>query len=251
MRLILPSYRIEDPDGLTPGNVEILRKRVERHARTSYLSEGAIKEGSAEELTRKLGVNGRCHFSVFRAAHVAVRYVVDRGVSHELVRHHVGFDICQESTRYCNYSKDKFGNHVTSIIPPRLRSLLHPGIYTYDASNETYPVTVAQPVIRGNILISGTLLDSVPGARAWIAAEAEAEKSYMNLLNTGWSPQEARCALTHSTKTEISAVGNLEAWRNVMKARNVTGVHPDMREVMQPLTAEFCRALPEVYGDLV
>ena len=140
---------------------------------------------------------------------VSVRFICDRGVSHELVRHRV-FSFAQESTRYCNYSNDKFGNELTFIIPSW-------GIDKYD------------------IRESKVLVDS------FMCAEAD----YFDLLSRGATPQEARQVLPTAIKTEIVMTGVVSDWRHVFDLRTdiaSTGQpHPDMKKLMNPLYNEFIK----------
>ena len=92
---------------------EILKK-IETCGRVCYKSEGKIEEGSAEKFVANIIKRG--HEAVLEHASITIKFVVDRGVSHEIVRHRIA-SYCQESTRYCNYSKDDFGKEITFIIP--------------------------------------------------------------------------------------------------------------------------------------
>ena len=124
---------------------------------------------------------------------VTVKFVCDRGVSHEIVRHRVA-SFAQESTRYCNYSKDKFGNELTFIRPSWCNS-----------NDDIYKV--------------------------WIDKCMEAESSYFLMLDCGATPQEARSVLPNSLKTEIIVTMNLDGWDHFFGLRCSKSAHPDMREV--------------------
>ena len=188
---------------------EILNK-IERCGRVCYKSEGKIEEGSAEKFVA--GIIKRGHEAVLEHASVTVKFVVDRGVSHEIVRHRIA-SYCQESTRYCNYSKDDFGSEITCIIPEYL-----------DYKSE--------------------------GWETWKAAMKACEDAYFKLLDIGLTPQEARAVLPNSLKTEVVMTANLREWRTFFKLRCANAAHPQMREVTRPLLEDFKNLIPVVFDDI-
>ena len=188
---------------------EILKK-IELCGRVCYKSEGKIKEGSAEKFIAAIIRNG--HESVIEHVSFTVKFIVDRGVSHEMVRHRLA-SYSQESTRYCNYSKDDFQSEITFIEP----------YYLAEGS---------------------------PGWMEWMLAMEAAEKAYFNLLNIGHSPQEARSVLPNSLKTEVVMTANLREWRLFFKLRTSMAAHPQMREVTRPLLNELKRIIPVVFDDI-
>lgn len=154
---------------------------------------------------------------------VTVHFVCDRGVSHEFVRHRV-MSFAQESTRYCNYSKDKFGNELTFIKPCWFDSSLIDDTGHWDAN--TFYRMPTQPVREEAFL--GTLLS--------------VEDSYFDLLECGWKPQEARAILPNSLKTELVVTGFVSDWEKFfdLRARGTTGApHPQAKELAEPLMKEF------------
>ena len=205
MKIINASYHIETPiDG-----AEIL-KRIEKAGRTCYKSEYRIADESAEAFVRKLIERG--HESVLEHASITVRFVCDRGVSHEIVRHRIA-SFSQESTRYCNYSNDRFGSGLTVIKP--------------------------------------CFLDEGTGAYAsWITAMHLANVAYSDMLAEGCTPQEARSVLPNSTKTEIVMTANLREWRHFLKLRTAKAAHPQMRELTVPLLHELQERIPVVFDDI-
>ena len=209
MRLIKPYAEIcKDFDG------EEMLKKIERVARTCYKSEGKIKDGSARKMVAGLIKSG--HDAMLEHASVTVKFVVDRGTSHELVRHRMA-SFAQESTRYCNYIKDDFGSEITFIIPKCL-----------DGESAAYD--------------------------AWKDTMKYCEDAYFKLLDIGLTPQEARAVLPNSTKTEVVMTANLREWRHFFKLRalGTTGKpHPQMLEVTIPLLEDFKRAIPVVFDDLI
>ena len=189
-------------------------EKIEQVARTCYKSEGKIQEGSAAKMVASLIKSG--HEAMLEHASVTVKFVVDRGISHELVRHRLA-SFAQESTRYCNYSKDDFGSEITFIIPEYLE---------YKSE----------------------------GWNIWKESMKQAEAAYFKMLDFGLSPQQARAVLPNSLKTEVVMTANLREWRHFFKLRalGTTGKpHPQMLEVTVPLLEDFKQMIPVVFDDLV
>lgn len=160
---------------------------------------------------------------------ITVKFVCDRGVSHEFVRHRV-FSFAQESTRYCNYSKDKFGGDCTFIIPSWIDSndfeisrTLHWG------ENLTYEVE----------RITGDP-NNAP-LSVYLQSLLQAEEAYMELLKEGWIAQQARAVLPNSLKTELIMTGTIEQWKGFFKLRDAKDAHPQARELAAPLHEEFIK----------
>lgn len=162
-----------------------------------------------------------CEPTEYHERRITVRFVCDRGVSHEFVRHRV-FSFAQESTRYCNYSKDKFGNELTFIIP----------CWT-NLPEQEYGDRVNPKVFnRGNT--NGVETSYVDSLR-------QAEYNYFNLLNQGWKPQEARAVLPNALKTELVMTGFVSDWKNFFFLRCPLNAHPQARELAIPLSEEFIK----------
>lgn len=153
---------------------------------------------------------------------ITVRFVCDRGVSHEFVRHRV-FSFAQESTRYCNYAKDKFGNELTFIIPRWLS--LSNGSYTYDYPN--------------GFTKDGSKWDSKLELNTFLLSLVRSEAAYLELISQGWVAQQARAVLPNSLKTELIMTGTLTQWEGFFKLRDAESAHPQARELAEPLHAEF------------
>lgn len=153
---------------------------------------------------------------------ITVRFVCDRGVSHEFVRHRV-FSFAQESTRYCNYSKDKFGNELTFIIPCWLS--LSNGSYIYDYPN--------------GFTKDGSKWDSKLKLNTFLLSLVRSEAAYLELISRGWVAQQARAVLPNSLKTELIMTGTLTQWEGFFKLRDAESAHPQARELAEPLHAEF------------
>ena len=193
-------------------------RRIERIGRVCYKSEDRIEEGSAEKFIR--GIIRRGHESVIEHGSITVKFICDRGVTHEIVRHRIA-SYSQESTRYCNYVKEKFGRQITCID-------LATG-FRYDLNNESdrkkYDV--------------------------WQQAMENAERSYFQMIELGATPQEARSVLPNSLKTELVTTMDLREWRHFFRLRADAAAHPQCREVAQMLLERFAKDYPVFFADLL
>ncbi len=205
MRIIKPSFEILDCDD----GMEILKK-IEKYGRVCYKSENLIDEDSAVGFVRRILDRG--HESVIEHEKVSARIICDRGVSHEIVRHRIA-SYSQESTRYCNYCKDKFGNELTFIKP-----------VFWDENSDEYKI--------------------------WFDVMKNIEDQYMQLIGKGVSPQEARSILPNSLKTEIVVTMNLREWRHFFKLRASSAAHPQMREIAVEMLQEFQRRIPILFDNI-
>jgi thymidylate synthase (FAD) len=188
-------------------------KYLETVGRVCYKSEDLITEESAAKFVTNL--IKRKHFAMLEHISFSVKFIVDRGISHEMVRHRIA-SFAQESTRYCNYSKDKFGKEITVIDSSR---------HFYNA--ESFSV--------------------------WLDACEYAEKAYFKLIELGETPQIARDLLPTCTKTEIWVTLNLREWRHFLDVRAIgtTGIpHPKMTEVTVPLLGQVKVLFPVIFDDL-
>lgn len=212
MKIVQPSVTL-----INPPSRDDLYKQIERAGRVCYKSEDKITEDSAEKFIR--GLIKRGHEAVIEHGSITALFVCDRGVSHELVRHRIA-SYCQESTRYCNYSKDAFGNEITVIQPSQLE----------------------RPA------------DDEPKATDWDVWEyscAQAEQAYFELLRRGCTPQEARAVLPTCLKTEVMVTMNPREWRHFFKLRCSSAAHPDMRYVALMALDMFVENWPVLFEDLV
>jgi thymidylate synthase (FAD) len=203
MKIIKPSVEI-----FTPLDGAAILQHIERCGRVCYKSEDKITPESAEPFVR--GLIKRGHESVLEHYSFTVKFVCDRGVSHEIVRHRIA-SYSQESTRYCNYGKDSFGKEITVISPP----------VNY---GEDYG--------------------------AWMRACQKAEEEYRFLLWRGISPQVARSVLPNSLKTELVMTANLREWRHFLRLRTSPAAHPQMREVALMLLEQVRELVPVVFEDI-
>lgn len=205
MKYVGTSYEI-----LTPITGDEL-KTIETAARTCYKSEDKIGEGSAEKMVVNLIRYG--HEAMLEHGYLTVKFVVDRALSHELVRHRLA-SFAQESQRYCNYSKDKFDNEVTFIKP-----------FWMDENCE--------------------------GFYDWQYLCKQAEEVYFAMLGYGYSPQLARMVLPNCTKTEVVITANYREWRHILKLRTAADAHPEMIELMQSLLKDLQDKIPILFDDIM
>ena len=166
---------------------------------------------------------------------VTVKFICDRGVSHEFVRHRV-FSFAQESTRYCNYSKDKFNNEITYILPPWLSENDIPKGFGY--TNDDWGSLICEfyyeATEKGKS--EGFTIEPV---RNFVFALQTSEQLYFSLLKEGWKPQEARAVLPNALKTELVMTGFVSDWKHFFRLRDAGSAHPQARELAQPLHQEF------------
>lgn len=208
MKVIKPSYEI-----LTTEPYEDMVKRVEQVARTCYKSEDKMTDVSGEKMIKALIKSG--HKAMIEHASVTVKFTVDRGISHEIVRHRLA-SFAQESTRYCNYGKEQFEGEITVIKP-----------VFFD--------------------------EDTPAYSAWYNACKACENSYFELLDITGAPEQARDVLPTSVKTELNVTMNMREWRHffALRALDATGkAHPQVKEVALPLLEEFKEKYPAFFADM-
>ncbi len=162
-----------------------------------------------------------CEPTEFHEKRITVKFICDRGVSHEFVRHRV-FSFAQESTRYCNYSKDKFQG-VTYILPKWCTNV---NIEDYEKN----------PKLMYNA--NGILTDSEIN---FLCGLYDNEIRYLKLLENGWVAQQARAVLPNALKTELVMTGFISDWEHFFKLRDAGSAHPQARELAQPLHKEFIK----------
>jgi thymidylate synthase (FAD) len=203
MKIIKAGYEI-----LTPLDGAEILKHIERIGRVCYKSEDRITDGSAPKFVKMLIDRG--HEAMIEHYSFSVKFICDRGVSHEIVRHRIA-SFAQESTRYCNYGNGDDGC-----------SFIEPCFWEY-----------------------GT-----PHGYEWFDSMQKANESYLRMIKNGASPQEARSVLPNSLKTEIVMTANLREWRHFFKLRTANAAHPQMREITRPLLAELQKLIQVVFDDV-
>ena len=205
VKIVEPSFKILDSI-----NGEKILKSIEAAGRTCYKSEDKITSDSCRKFVKNILSAG--HESVIEHEKITVKIICDRGVSHEIVRHRIA-SYSQESTRYCNYSKDKFGSQLTMIRP-----------LFWNNDPEKFAL--------------------------WRETMQFIENNYNRLVSMGAPPDEARSILPNSLKTEIVVTMNLREWRHFFKLRASKKAHPQMREIAVPLLNRFKEMLPVIFDDI-
>lgn len=217
MRIVKPSFSWMNN---TVPDYDALLGIISDAGRVCYQSEPSGKNNA--DFVR--GLIKRGHESVLEHASIGVKIICDRGVTHEHVRHRIAA-YSQESTRYVNYSKDKFGGDITYID-------LTEGI-------RLCPVTSKLP----SSIIAEILAE-------WLDACADAEQHYMRMIELGASPQIARSVLNNSTKSQLAVTFNIREWRHFFRLRCDKAAHPQMREVARMLLRDFEERYPALFEDL-
>lgn len=210
MKIVEPKYEILTD--ISEGGIKELQQ-IERVARVCYKSEDKITPDgeSAKKLVGFLVKQG--HEAMLEHSQLSVLFTCDRGVANELVRHRIA-SFAQESTRYCNYSKEKFGGELSFVKPS----------YISDGTREYY---------------------------AWETVCVDAEAAYLCMVSDlKLRPEQARCVLPLCLKTEIVVTANYREWRNIFKLRTPVAAHPQMRELMCPLLLEVQKKIPVVFDDI-
>ena len=213
----------------------VSRLKFEKYMRNPY-STSISSDVDSSYITTNLRVlveNGwlndleyQCEPTEYHEKRITVKFVCDRGVSYEFVRHRV-FSFAQESTRYCNYSKGKFGYQLTCIIPSWLG--LEEGSYSLEDVEEKYDKCL--------------IIDRCKNAEeaSFVRALCHAEREYFDLLELNWKAQQARDVLPNSLKTELVMTGTIKQWEGFFKLRDAGSAHPQAYELAHPLHKEFVK----------
>ena len=201
MRLVEPWIKVENFDGVK------IMKRIERACRTCYRSEDKISEESYKNLLTNCLNRG--HESVLEHEKITVRIYSD--TYKDLTRHRfASFSV--ESTRYCSYNKDKYGNEIAVVNP------------VYIEDKEVF--------------------------ETWKKAIEDMEKAYMKMKELGASTDMCREILPHSTAAEYTMTANIREWKHILELRTTNHVHPAIRQVLIPLLLLFKEQMPEIFGDI-
>ena len=203
MRLVEPWIKVENFDGVK------IMKRIERACRTCYRSEDKISEESYKNLLTNCLNRG--HESVLEHEKITVRIYSDIGTYKDLTRHRfASFSV--ESTRYCSYNKDKYGNEIAVVNP------------VYIEDKEVF--------------------------ETWKKAIEDMEKAYMKMKELGASTDMCREILPHSTAAEYTMTANIREWKHILELRTTNHVHPAIRQVLIPLLLLFKEQMPEIFDDV-
>ena len=203
MKIIKPWIEIERIDGKS------IMKNIEKACRTCYRSENLITEESYKNLIKNCLNRG--HESILEHEKITIRMCCDIGVYKDLTRHRFGsFSI--ESTRYCNYGKDKFDNEIKFIEPCNI--------------------------------------DKKKLFNEWYSACTEIEQRYLKMAELGATPDQMRMILPHSTAAEVVMTANIREWRHILSLRASKMTHPSVQQLMIPLLLYFKRCMPELFEDI-
>lgn len=189
-------------------NAKEILDKIEIAGRTCWASE----PNSTPQETFLKNIINRKHESVLEHASITVRFICDRGVTHEIVRHRIA-SYSQQSTRYCNYTKDKFGNEITVIKPAGL-----------DEDSELYAL--------------------------WKQGCEDAERNYFALVNAGAKPDLARGVLPTDVKTILVMTANIREWRHFFALRCDEAAHPNIRVLAKDLLHQFKEQIPILFDDI-
>lgn len=203
MKIVEPYVSIPKIDGIG------IMKNIEKACRTCYRSEGSITEDSYKKLLNNCLTRG--HESVLEHEKVTVRLRCDVGVYKDLTRHRIA-SYSIESTRYCNYGKDKFDNEISFIRPCNI--------------------------------------DDEDLFADWENACKTIEKYYLDMTNKGATPDQMRMILPHSTAAEVTMTANIREWRHVFSLRASKFTHPAVQQLMIPLLLHFREIMPELFNDI-
>lgn len=204
MKIIEPSIQVEKVD------YKQIMKNLERACRTCYRSEGSIKEESYKTLLRNCITRG--HESILEHEKVTIRMICDIGVYKDLTRHRIAsFSI--ESTRYCNYGKDKFDNQIKFIKPVNI-----------DEGTELY--------------------------EKWQNTCKVIEENYMEMVKLGATPDQLRMLLPHSTAAEVTMTANIREWKHIFALRCTNHAHPAIEQLLIPLLLKFKKEMPEIFDSV-
>lgn len=203
MKIIDPMIEVENYDGIK------IMKNIERACRTCYRSEGNITDDSYKNLLKNC-IN-RGHESVLEHEKITVRMTCDIGVYKDLTRHRFGsFSI--ESTRYCNYGKDKFDNEIKFIDPCNM--------------------------------------DEKELFNEWYSACTEIEQRYLKMAELGATPDQMRMILPHSTASQVTMTANIREWKHILELRANSHAHPAIQQLLIPLLLKFKKDMPEIFDDV-
>ena len=203
MKIVEPWIEVEKFDGVK------IMKRLERACRTCYRSEGLITDDSYKRLLSNCLTRG--HESILEHEKITVRMQCDIGVYKDLTRHRFGsFSI--ESTRYCNYGKDKFDNEIKFIKPCNM--------------------------------------DDKELFNEWYRACTEIEQRYLKMTELKATPDQMRMILPHSTAAEVTMTANIREWRHILTLRCSQAAHPSIQQILIPLLLKFKSTMPELFDSI-
>ena len=204
MKIIEPKMEVEKFDG------KAIMKRLERACRTCYRSEGSITDESYKTLLNNCITRG--HESILEHEKITIRMTCDIGVYKDLTRHRIA-SFSVESTRYCNYGKDKFDNEIKVMRPCNI-----------DPNSKLY--------------------------EHWTTAMEQIEKEYLDMSKEGATADQLRMLLPHSTAAEVTMSANIREWKHIFNLRANNHAHPAIQQLLIPLLLLFKKEMPEIFSDV-
>ena len=204
MKIIEPKMEVEKFDG------KAIMKRLERACRTCYRSEGSITDESYKTLLNNCITRG--HESILEHEKITIRMTCDIGVYKDLTRHRIA-SFSVESTRYCNYGKDKFDNEIKVMRPCNI-----------DPNSKLY--------------------------EHWTTAMEQIEKEYLDMSKEGATADQLRMLLPHSTAAEVTMTANIREWKHIFNLRANNHAHPAIQQLLIPLLLLFKKEMPEIFSDV-
>ena len=218
MKIVEPIIYVEPYDGVK------IMKRLERACRTCYRSEDTISDTSYKTLLKNC-IN-RGHESILEHEKISIRMICDIGVYKDLTRHRIAsFSI--ESTRYCNYGRDKFDNQIKFIKPV---------FYTDTWIDRNYE--------------GSTMTEDEHKSMLWYRCMEDIEESYLNMTKIGCKPDELRMLLPHSTAAEVNMTANIREWKHILSLRCTNHAHPAIQQILIPLLLKFKEDMPEIFDSV-
>lgn len=234
MKIVKPYAKI-----LTNDYIEDCTKKIEYAARISHRSEDDMKEGSSERFLRAVVLN-HGDWSVVEHVSVSVEMLVDRGITHEIVRHRIA-SYTQESTRFVNYVKKMPPSFIYPISDVECEHCLNNTAIEHDTDEHSglqwFHTDEDLSICKYN--------------PTWLTSIYSAERGYKELLEKGWRPQEARSVFPNALASKILVTMNLRSWRQFLLMRTTREAHPQMRQVTIPLLAEFQKLIPVLFEDII
>lgn len=204
MKIIEPKMEVEKFDG------KAIMKRLERACRTCYRSEGSITDESYKTLLNNCITRG--HESILEHEKITIRMTCDIGVYKDLTRHRIA-SFSVESTRYCNYGKDKFDSEIKVMRPCNI-----------DPNSKLY--------------------------EHWTTAMEQIEKEYLDMSKEGATADQLRMLLPHSTAAEVTMTANIREWKHIFNLRANNHAHPAIQQLLIPLLLLFKKEMPEIFSDV-
>lgn len=204
MKIIEPKMEVEKFDG------KAIMKRLERACRTCYRSEGSITDESYKTLLNNCITRG--HESILEHEKITIRMTCDIGVYKDLTRHRIA-SFSVESTRYCNYGKDKFDNEIKVMRPCNI-----------DPNSKLY--------------------------EHWTTAMEQIEKEYLDMSKEGATADQLRMLLPHSTAAEVTMTANIREWKHIFNLRANNHAHPAIQQLLIPLLLLFKKEMPEIFSNV-